>query len=160
VSYILGNWQVNGDMSAYTGTPFTVTSPGTSLAAPNNTQTADQVKTNVEKLGQPGPGGFWYDPTAFAPVTAQRFGTSGRNILRNPGVFNTDLGLFRNFAIKERATLSFRAEFQNLPNSAHFGCTASGCTSVSSRDVTSTSFMKMLSSYGERQVRFGLRLGW
>ena len=44
VSYILGNWQVNGVMSAYTGVPFTVTAPGTALNAPNNTQTADQVK--------------------------------------------------------------------------------------------------------------------
>ena len=40
---VLGNWQVNGVFSAYTGTPFTVGSPGTSLNAPNNTQTANQV---------------------------------------------------------------------------------------------------------------------
>ncbi len=48
---VLGNWQVNGVMAAYTGTPFTVTAPGTSLNAPNNTQTANQVGP-VSLLGQ------------------------------------------------------------------------------------------------------------
>lgn len=153
VAQIVGGWQVNGIVSAYTGTPFTVSSPGSSLNAPNNTQTADQVNPVVQRLAQVGPGTWYYDPTAFAPVTQQRFGSSGRNILRNPGVLNTDLSIFRKFQIKERASLSFRAEFYNLPNTSHFG-------GVSSSSVTSTDFMRILSSYGERQVRFGLRLAF
>jgi hypothetical protein len=152
-SYVLGGWQVNGIMSAYTGTPFTVSSPGGSLNAPSNSQTADQVKPTVERLSQVGPGTTYYDVTAFKAVTEQRFGTTGRNIMRNPGVWNTDVSLFRNFAIRERASLSFRAEFYNLPNTSHFGGVASG-------SVTSPSFMRILSSYGERQVRLGLRLGF
>ena len=44
VSHILGNWQVNGIMASYTGVPFTVTAPNSSVDAPNNQQTADQVK--------------------------------------------------------------------------------------------------------------------
>jgi hypothetical protein len=152
-SYVLGGWQVNGIMSAYTGTPFTVTAPGGSLNAPSNQQTADQVKPTVDRLSQVGPGTTFYDVTAFKAVTEQRFGTTGRNLMRNPGVWNTDVSLFRNFAIRERASLSFRAEFYNLPNTSHFGGVASG-------SVTSPSFMRILSSYGERQVRFGLRLGF
>ena len=50
-----------------------------------------------------------------------RFGSSGRNILRNPGVWNTDLDITRDFPIKERLKLQFRAEFFNLPNTSHFG---------------------------------------
>jgi hypothetical protein len=152
-SYIIGNWQVNGIMSAVTGTPFTVGAPGGSLNAPSNAQTADQVKPTVERLSQVGPGTYFYDPTAFAPVTEQRFGTTGRNIMRNPGYWNTDLSIFRNFPIKERANLSFRAEFYNFPNTSHFGGVASG-------SVTSSNFMRILSAYGERQIRFGLRLGF
>ena len=152
VAQLVGGWQVNGIVSAYTGTPFTVSAPGGSLNAPSNSQTADQVNPNVQRFGQVGPGGFYYDPAAFAPVTQQRFGSSGRNILRNPGVLNTDLSIFRKFQIKERASLSFRGEFYNLPNTSHFGGVTSG--------VTSTNFMRILSSYGERQVRFGLRLAF
>ena len=49
------------------------------------TQTADQVKTDVAKLGGIGSGHPYYDPTAFVAVRDVRFGTSGRNILRGPG---------------------------------------------------------------------------
>ncbi len=84
---ILANWQVNGTMAAYTGTPFNVGAPGTSLNAPSNTQTANQVKTSATRIGNTGPGQFYYDPSAFAPVTAiATFGNTGRNILRAPGM--------------------------------------------------------------------------
>ncbi len=154
-SYILGGWSVNGVMSAYTGTPFTVTGPGGSLNAPSNLQTADQVKPTVDNTRQVGPGTYWYDPSAFKAVTEQRFGTSGRNLLSNPGVWNTDLMVNRTFTITERVKTDFRAEFYNFPNTSHFnGPDASG------RDVTNANFMRVLSSFGERQIRFGLRLGF
>lgn len=98
---ILGNWQVNGVMAAYTGTPFTVSAPGTSLNAPDNIQTANQAKTNVDRIGNVGPGQFYYDPAAFAPVTAiATFGNSGRNILRGPGTWNPDLDITREFSAR------------------------------------------------------------
>lgn len=152
---ILGNWQVNGIFSAYTGLPFTVTAPSGPLNAPDNTQTANQVKTTVARPGNVGPGQFYFDPTAFAPVTGTVpvFGTSGRNILRNPGILNTDLDITREFPIKERLLLQFRAEFFNFANTSHFG-------GVSSSFVTSGSFMQITSATGERQVRFGLRMTW
>ncbi len=152
---VLGGWQVNGVMAAYTGTPFTVTDSGSLLNAPNNTQTANQVNPVVNQIGNVGPGTFYYDPTAFASVTqAATFGSSGRNILRNPGMWNTDLTINREFAIKERLKMQFRGEFYNLPNTSHFNGPAS--TSVTG----GANFMSIRSSYGERQIRFGLRFQW
>jgi outer membrane receptor protein involved in Fe transport len=151
-AWVLGGWQVSGIMSAYTGTPFTVGAPGSSLNAPNNSQTADQVNTTVTRIGNTGPGQLYYDPTAFAAVTGVRFGSSGRNILRNPGVFNTDLDVTRYFQLKERLKLQFRAQFFNLANSSHFG--------GPSTSVTSGTFMQITSASGERNIRFGLRMQW
>ena len=151
-AYILGGWSVNGVMSNYTGTPFTVTAPGGSLNAPSNTQTADQV-ADWNKLGGIGRGSYYYDPTSFKAVTDVRFGTTGRNIMRTSGVWNTDITINRSFKITERVNTDFRAEFFNFPNTAHFG-------GVSSTDVTNGNFMRILSSFGERQVRFGLRIGF
>src|SRR5262249_22104478 len=68
-------WQINGIFSAYTGTPFNVTSSGASLNAPGNTQTADQVLPEVRKLGGIGPTSPWFDPAAFRAVTEVRYGT-------------------------------------------------------------------------------------
>jgi carboxypeptidase family protein/TonB-dependent receptor-like protein len=152
-SHIVGGWSVNGVISAYTGTPFTVSSPGASLNAPSNSQTADLVKPTVERFAQVGPGTNWYDPTAFKSITEMRFGTTGRNFMRNPGVWNTDLMINKKFKIGERVDTDFRAEFYNFPNTSHFGGMSSG-------DVTNPNFMRVLSAFGERQVRFGLRLGF
>ena len=49
-----------------------------------------------------------------------RFGTAGFNTLRGPGVFNMDLGLFREFRLMERMKLQFRAEGFNATNTPHF----------------------------------------
>ncbi len=83
-SWFAGGWQFNAIMSKFSGTPFTVTSAGTSLNAPGNTQTADQVKSEVKILGGIGRGASYFDPTAFAPVTAVRYGTVGRNHYARP----------------------------------------------------------------------------
>ncbi|HWR49538.1 MAG TPA: TonB-dependent receptor [Bryobacteraceae bacterium] len=149
-SYLFGNWQANGVFYAYQGRPFTVTAPGTSLNSRGNSQTADQVKPVVDKLGGVGADEYFFDPTAFAAVKDVRFGTSGRNILRAPGVVGLDSGLFRSFPISERKKLEFRTEAFNLTNTPRFG----GPTT----DVTNVNFMRILGASGERQVRFGLRL--
>jgi hypothetical protein len=139
--------------AAFQGRPFTVSANGASLNAPGNAQTADQVKPVVEKIGGVGPGQFFYDPKAFAAVTDVRFGSSGRNLLRAPGVINLDLGVFRKFTITERLGLEFRSEAHNSTNTPHFDAPTAS--------VNSASFMQVLSAQqDQRQIRFGLRLAW
>jgi hypothetical protein len=156
---LLGNWQVNGVLSLVSGRPFTVTASDTSLNAPGNSQTADLVKSKVEKLGGIGtavagvPDGRYFDPTAFANVTAVRFGTTGRNILRGPGLENLDLSLFRVFSITERFKIEFRAESFNFTNTPHFNNPNSSVTANNFMVITSTN-----TNFPERQFRFGLKL--
>ena len=63
----------------------------------------------------------YFNPTVFAQTTALgTFGSSGRNILRGPGFFNTDFGLVKNLHFNERLGLQFRAEFFNFFNNVNF----------------------------------------
>jgi hypothetical protein len=150
---ILGGWQVNGVFAAYQGRPFTVSASGAALNAPGNGQTADQIKPVVEKLGGVGAGQPFYDPAAFAPVNQARFGGTGRNILRGPGVVNLDFSVFRKFLITESVTLELRSEAYNLSNTPHFANPAS--------NVNAGNFMRVLrANEDQRQFRFGLRLAW
>jgi hypothetical protein len=163
VSLLARDWQINGNFSAYTGTPFTVTAAGTSLNAPGNSQTADQIKPEVEKLGAIGRNSAFFDPLAFRAVTDARYGTSGRNILRGPGVINTDLSLFRAFPIRERMQLQFRAEAFNATNTPHFnnpGANVSNMRLSSTGTITDLgNFMSVTSARtDERVFRFALRL--
>jgi hypothetical protein len=69
------------------------------------------------------------------------------------------------FPIKERLTLQFRAEFNNLPNTSHFVSAATGNGFGAGGNgvdntVTDTTFMQVTSASGERNIRFGLRLQW
>ena len=158
---IAGGWQLNGVFSALSGTPFTVTSSGTSLNAPGNTQTADQVLPAVQILGGVGRGNSYFDPNAFAPVTAVRFGNSGRNTLRGPGLANIDASLFRNVTFAGR-TLQFRAEVFNLTNRPAFnnpGANASAPTRAADGTILNLNgYTEITSAQAtERQVRFALR---
>jgi hypothetical protein len=151
---IARDWQINSIFSAYSGTPFTVTSSATSLNAPGSTQTADQVASKVQKLGGIGSASPWFDPTAFRAVTEVRFGNTGRNILRGPGVVNLDLGLFRSFAPSERFQLRFSGEAFNASNTPHFGNPAANVS-------TRASFGTITSAQDDQRViRFGLRLSF
>jgi hypothetical protein len=160
---IAGGWQLTGIFAAYNGTLFTVGSSGASLNAPGNAQTADQVKTEVVKLGDIGSNVPFYDPTAFRPVTEVRYGTSGRNLLRGPGLINLNLDATRTFPLTERFRLQFRAEAFNVSNTPHFANPAATASNASyNADGTIRSlggFMTITSANAdERQFRFALRL--
>jgi hypothetical protein len=58
--------------------------------------------------------------SSFAAPALGSFGTLGKGALRGPGLFNTDAGIYKNFAIKERFTVQFRAEFFNIFNHPNF----------------------------------------
>ncbi len=165
LSWLASGWQVNGVVSKMSGTPFTVTSSGTSLNAPGNTQTADQVKSEVKILGGIGRGASYFDPLAYAPVTAVRYGTVGRNTLRGPGVFNMDASLFRNFKVTERFGMQFRAEVFNLTNTPAFnnpGSNVSSPTRNADGSIINTNgYSEITSAQGtERQFRFALKLSF
>ena len=151
---------MNGIFSAYSGTPFSVTASGASLNAPGETQTADQVKTTVAKLGGIGTGSPYYDPAAFAPVTQVRYGTTGRNILRGPGLVKPDASLFRNFRVTERLGMQLRAECYNLSNTPHFNNPAANVSSGGFLTITSALSRANNVEGGERQFRVALKINF
>jgi hypothetical protein len=157
LSHIVGGWQVNNLDSIMSGTPFSVLADDTSLNLPGSVQTADQVKTNVEKLGGVGRGTPYYDPTAFADVTEARFGNAGYFSLRGPGLFNWDFGLTREFTLTQTARLQFRVEAFNFTNTPHL---ANPNNFVGDEDFLAITDTQDLGREGidERQFRLGFRV--
>jgi hypothetical protein len=170
-SSILGGWQTSNLLSFMSGTPFSVTASGTSLNLPGSTQRADQIKAAVDRLGGIGATSAYFDPLAFAPVTAARFGNAGFNSLRGPGIGNWDCSLFRQFEFKEKYKLQFRAEALNASNTPHFANPGANVSNLllsgdgSIRNLGGFSTITSTLSLGregidERQIRFGLRLSF
>ena len=170
-SHLLGGWQTNGTFVAYTGTPLTVSASGTELNAPGSSQTADQVKPGkVAILGEIGANKSWFDPLAFQQPTGIRFGSTGRNTLFGPGLWNLNLSLFRTFKLTEKVKTEFKAETFNLTNTPKFSNPAAGVASMvlnadgSIRTLNNyssiTSTLPNLAAPSERQFRFGLRVSF
>jgi hypothetical protein len=157
LSYILGGWQVNNMVSIMSGPPFSVLADDTSLNLPGSVQTADQVK-EAQKLGGVGRGTPYYDPTAFAEVTAARFGNTGYFILRAPGLFNWDFGLTREFAMTSTVKLQFRVDAYNFTNTPHLAAPDNDVGD--GEDFMTITSVQDLAREGidERQFRLGLRI--
>jgi Carboxypeptidase regulatory-like domain/TonB dependent receptor-like, beta-barrel len=120
LAQVVGGFQIGGTVSRFSGLPFTVNAPNSSLNAAGQTQTADQIKPDVAILGGHDGNTPYFDGSAFGPVTTARLGTSGRNILRGPGVFNTNINISRIFSIKERLKLQLLGEAFNATNTPSF----------------------------------------
>jgi len=115
----------------YVRTAFSVSASGSSLNMPgNNTQRADQVKVPWIFWGGIGSSSSYFDPLAFKPVTTARFGNAGFNALRGPGVANMDMGIFREFAVKERLKIQFRGRLSTLPIRLILRCRALTASNV------------------------------
>jgi hypothetical protein len=152
VKAILGDWQVNGVLAVFSGTPFTVTASGTSLNTPSNTQVAD-LNGSFDVLGNIGAAGKWFDTAAFAQPTGVRFGNTGRNQFYGPGGYNLDFSLFRSFPMGGTRRLEARMEAGNILNHGVYNNPNSDLTSGTFGQITG-----VRGEYPERQIRFGVRM--
>jgi len=62
----------------------------------------------------------WFNPAVFTANAVGTFGDTGKNILRGPRFFETDLGVVKTTKISERISTQFRAEFFNAFNNVNF----------------------------------------
>ena len=192
---VLGGWTVSSIYSAVSGRPFSVGAAGGSVNSPGNAQTPDIIANGgkVPYLRGTGPGNSWFDPNAFLPVEftkayqdarinnttlPRRFGTAGRNILRNPGYANIDMSLVRSFRFTERVSMEFRVDAFNFTNTPHFGGAGTNASAPSRQDdPLKPGFGQILldaagkprlngfteitsAAQDQRQFRFGLRLAF
>jgi hypothetical protein len=152
VRWTLGNWQVNGIFTAQTGIPFNVILPTdvASIGRPN--QRPDLVGKPNADCGS-GHVIHCIDATAYATPAAFTFGNEGRNILHGPGLVNADFSVFKDFPIKERMKVQFRAEMFNIfnhPNFSNPNTTFNASPTSSFGNITST-------TTDNRDIQFGAK---
>jgi hypothetical protein len=126
---LLHNWSLDGRVTAYSALPFDVTA-GTiifdSVSGLPNLR-ADLVPGQPLYINDPtAPGGRRVNFNAFtiptqAEQAAGQYGDAPRNILRGFSTFQLDMALRREFPLRERLKLQFRAEAFNLFNHPNFG---------------------------------------
>jgi hypothetical protein len=101
-------------------------SPSLSTATSNATTTSGNV-TATERpnaIGNPNSGpqtiNAWFNVKAYAIPAQYTFGNAGLSTILGPAFFGTDLGIHRDFRIRERFRVTYRWEMFNAFNHTHF----------------------------------------
>jgi len=150
--WVLGDWQLNGIFSAYSGLPLDFRISATSLNEPGNVNRPNLTGT-FKVLGAVGPGSQWFDTSAgiFTAPAPATYGTMGRNLFSGPSYVNLDFSVFRRFRVTERVAAEFRVESFNFTNTPHFN--PPGVT------MGNADFGQVTGTLGDpRRIGFGLKL--
>ncbi len=126
----VGDWSLTSIATFQNGFPFSVQANdkyGLLSAYNQRANVTGNPNTGFHKsLNQ------WFNTSAFSQPLAGMFGNSGRNILREPGISNWDIGALKNFSLYERMDLQLRLESFNTFNHAQYGVDPSSPTAAAS----------------------------
>jgi hypothetical protein len=151
---LLNGWTLSPIVTLTSGLPFTVSS-----GKDNNYDGVTNDRANIignpildPHRSRPQVLSMWFNTAAFVANPIGTDGTSARNLLDGPGSKNVDMGIFRDFSLRERTKLQFRAEFTNFFNLVNLNAPNATLTSSTFGQITSASAM--------RQLQLGLRLSF
>jgi hypothetical protein len=130
VNQLVGGWQFSPVVVIQSGLPFTLSFNGCGNEIPGSAPCYVNGKSSSlhpHALGfAGGPHGVVFYPVqtlggAFTDPGLDTIGNGGRNNAWGPNFYNVDLSASKNFQIKERVTLQFRADAFNGFNHINFG---------------------------------------
>ncbi len=156
VTGVLGNWEITGILTTETGFPFTV------LAGKDVSQTGLNEDRGVV-IGTPlgnnachtAPCVSYLNPSSFTYAATGTQGDVGKGAIVGPGLFNWDMGAFKNIPINERWRAQFRAEFFNTFNHSNFTNTTNNYPNNS---VNSGGFGTILAAADPRIMQFAFKV--
>jgi hypothetical protein len=161
VDAAIGGWEVSGIITYRTGTSFTL------LSGQDNENTGNYIASATEPANKVGPlfsnfpsncpqglgpGHCYFSPNAFAVPAFGTIGNAGKHSFYGPGYRDWDLGLMKNFKIKEQLALELRGEFFNAFNQTSFG--------NPSASMTSPTLGQIYGTYSPRIAQVALKLHW
>ena len=143
-------WQLNGIVSAASGTPYTV---GTDVGTPNGDGSErPNLVPGVDPHTHPlnPPVGPELNINAFSDPVPGTYGNVGRNSMYGPRSVAMDASVLRNFAIRENTVLEFRLEGFNIFNHPNF--------STPDSNIDDPNFGMSLSANPSRQLQAAVRI--
>lgn len=145
VDGIIGGWQMNWVLLLKSGSPFSLRSgsdgPGFGNLDGGSSDRPNIIDPSIlgAKVDHPDKSQALMPLSAFAFQTVdQPAGSLGRNVFRKDGVWNVNLALSRQFALRGDMSLRFQAEGLNLFNHAQFEQPGSTLTDSNFGRITNT----------------------
>ena len=146
---MLGGWQLSGITLIETGLPLNPTMSTDYLGLGGNTTDRPNLVSNIT---YPGTVNQWFNTAAFAAPPLLAFGNAQEGAIRGPGRINFNLQMYKNFAIGERTSIKFGAEFYNAFNHTQFHDVNTSFGQANFGQVTDT--------YDPRVIELSLKLAF
>ncbi|MBV8857988.1 MAG: carboxypeptidase regulatory-like domain-containing protein [Acidobacteria bacterium] len=159
-SAILGDWQLNTIASFYSGTPLNIIL-GTDVAGLGNStvQRPNLVSGVPLYIHNASDRSLLLNRAAFATPALGTFGNLPRGFVRAPGIKNVDFSMAKNWKVRERYGLQFRAEMFNVFNFVNFrGNNLSVAGGGIDNTLADVGFGRAGSTRGPREIQFGMKL--
>ncbi len=159
LKHVFGGWQISGVTSRTSGQPFSIL---TGVDTNGNGAGGDRPNVNPDAPLIPdpvtgslrtftAPGRFLVPRNAAGNILtfsmANGGGNLGKNTLRAPGTFNTNLSVAKRFHIDETRLFTIRADFLNAFNQDDYGIPVNSLSSVD--------FGRNLNNWGNRTITVG-----
>ena len=124
LDYVIGGWQLAGNVLATSGSPFTVYSGSNTFSnVVQSTADCSSCTRDMGKLIQESGTNFWFSQeqrNLFSLPATGTNGNTGRNFFVKPSYFQTDLAVSKNFKLTERFNFDLRLDARNLFNTVSF----------------------------------------
>ena len=156
---VFGNWQLNGILTAMSGTPFTVFDSNDVSLQGQAPEISGFSSNRPNIVGNPNSGprtvAEWFNTGAFQQLQPdplgrfQVFGDEGRNAVLGPRYVNWDASAFKNIRLTESKELQFRGELFNVLNHTNFRLPVS--------DIESPTFGQVQSDVSPRVIQVALK---
>ncbi|HBB97538.1 MAG TPA: hypothetical protein DC054_19320 [Blastocatellia bacterium] len=172
ISHVFGDWQLNGIVTVLSGIPLDINSNVSGLyfglAATPLAGFRPDLVPGVPIYLHGADKTKYLNPAAFRLPAPGKFGNLRRGTVRQPGLTNVDFSLAKNWKIKEKYGIQFRAEMFNLFNHTEFngfnnglGANFDGANFTAFNNTLGTgTFGQLSSDRGPRNIQFGIKFNF
>jgi hypothetical protein len=166
---LVAGWEWSSVFSYYSGQFLTPqwTGPDPTGTAYTTNRTPAQVTIRPDHLRDANlPAGQrsttnWFDVSAFGPPAPGRFGSSAKGVIKGPNSQILNVGIAKNFAIREQVRLRWELSATNFFNTPNYDVPVVNITSLATvGTLSSTGGGAGLDANEARGFRTGLRLEW
>jgi hypothetical protein len=153
---LTNSWSISTVANYQSGNPFNPVVSSLRSGSDDANDRPDYVYGQPLTVANPGPS-EWFNTAAFVLNPIDTFGNVGRNILTGPPFRDVDISLLKNFPIRERVNLQFRASCYNISNTPNFG-QPGNVVGTSSFGVISATRSQAGDFGSSREFEFALKL--